>query len=425
MAIKKFSPLLAENPLCGIGEYKDVLDLSTGGVTRRIKKVIVTGDEDWHNSTVAASGIGVVLTITDMLINGRINGYCSHFIAQFTPSSSTINGITFGASNNAVCITFSASTATALNLTDTQSIKSYFASQNSAGIPVTIWYVLATPETETITVPSGLTGTIEGYLTQSGTPTPSAPIYPEANPALAWVPTNYRKYGTETEIITILPAQIIGDGQPITSCQISGNMNQNGTPTPEAPVDVVGCGTRTGNLFDLSTATMEFINRDGSITPTSAENPYYLSDYISADNVTISVQYKETAASETFSVGIYDSSKNFIRRDDVEKNSVSYENVAYIRVNYRDKNCQNVMINSGSTALPYEPYGYKLPLTVNGTEYPIYLGQVPTTRRIKKLVLTGEEATWNARPNTTHTFQVSLGTERSLNAAGLHLTIYQ
>lgn len=32
---------------------------------------------------------------------------------------------------------------------------------------------------------------------------------------------------------------------------------------------------------------------------------------------------------------------------------------------------------------------YKLPLIVNGTEYPIYLGQVPTMRRIKKLVLNG------------------------------------
>lgn len=37
---------------------------------------------------------------------------------------------------------------------------------------------------------------------------------------------------------------------------------------------------------------------------------------------------------------------------------------------------------------------YKLPLTVNDTEYPIYLGQVPTTRRIKKLVLDGTESTW-------------------------------
>lgn len=36
--------------------------------------------------------------------------------------------------------------------------------------------------------------------------------------------------------------------------------------------------------------------------------------------------------------------------------------------------------------------GFKLPPTVNDTEYPIYLGTVPTTRRVKKLVLTGEEA---------------------------------
>ena len=59
------------------------------------------------------------------------------------------------------------------------------------------------------------------------------------------------------------------------------------------------------------------------------------------------------------------------------------------------------MLNLGSTVLPYEPYGYKLPLTVNGTEYPIYLGQVETTRRIKKLVLTGEE-NWNLQSINDH-----------------------
>jgi hypothetical protein len=51
----------------------------------------------------------------------------------------------------------------------------------------------------------------------------------------------------------------------------------------------------------------------------------------------------------------------------------------------------NIMLIASSTNLPYEPYGYKLPLTCGGTEYPIYLGQVETTRRIKKLVLTGTE----------------------------------
>lgn len=43
----------------------------------------------------------------------------------------------------------------------------------------------------------------------------------------------------------------------------------------------------------------------------------------------------------------------------------------------------HVMINTGSTPLPYEPY--------NHTTTPLYLGEVPTTRKIKKLVLTGEE----------------------------------
>jgi hypothetical protein len=54
----------------------------------------------------------------------------------------------------------------------------------------------------------------------------------------------------------------------------------------------------------------------------------------------------------------------------------------------------SVMLNLGSTALPYEPYGYKLPITIGGTEYPIYLGEVQTTRKIRKLVLTWEED-WN------------------------------
>ena len=62
----------------------------------------------------------------------------------------------------------------------------------------------------------------------------------------------------------------------------------------------------------------------------------------------------------------------------------------------------SIMINTGSTALPYEPYGYKLPLTVNGMEYPIYLGQVETTRRIKKLVFDGTEP-WNRSTSGNNT----------------------
>jgi hypothetical protein len=34
----------------------------------------------------------------------------------------------------------------------------------------------------------------------------------------------------------------------------------------------------------------------------------------------------------------------------------------------------SIMLNSGSTALPYEPYGYKLPLTSGDTPVDIYIG---------------------------------------------------
>lgn len=84
-----------------------------------------------------------------------------------------------------------------------------------------------------------------------------------------------------------------------------------------------------------------------------------------------------------------------------------------------------VMLNLGSTALPYEPYGYKLPPTVNGTEYPIYLGKVETTRRIKKLVLTGEETVrkdTNSGRSTRYYIAIS-GIERdATNLLSSHFT---
>jgi hypothetical protein len=40
----------------------------------------------------------------------------------------------------------------------------------------------------------------------------------------------------------------------------------------------------------------------------------------------------------------------------------------------------SVMLNLGSTALPYEPYGYKLPVTCNGETKNIYIGNYPLNK---------------------------------------------
>lgn len=100
----------------------------------------------------------------------------------------------------------------------------------------------------------------------------------------AWETVRHKIYGSGTEQLASFPAMIQASGEPLTDYTIYGNTVQNGTPTPDAPVDVVGCG-----VWDATAQQ------------------------------------------------------------------------------------------------------YKIPITVNGTEHPIYLGQVETTRRIKKLVLNGSE----------------------------------
>lgn len=58
----------------------------------------------------------------------------------------------------------------------------------------------------------------------------------------AWVDVGYKKYSTETEIISALPKQIIGDGQPVSAYTIKGKMQQSGTPTPSYPIYPTECG---------------------------------------------------------------------------------------------------------------------------------------------------------------------------------------
>lgn len=205
------------------------------------------------------------------------------------------------------------------------------------------------------------------------------------------------------EMIGSLPLYYNGKGYNPTDYLISGNAVQDGTPSPDAPVDAVGCGVRTGNLAPpLSEFISGYVDVNGNIHNASGIVQEKSSGYI---QITPNADYAFAFQNGDFptvelgawrAVGIYDENKTFIKRvggnvsDPLIFNSGA--NAKFARLSYRSYGSNlNTMLNLGSTALPYEPYGYKLPLTVNGVEYPIYLGQVETTRRIKKLVLTGEE----------------------------------
>lgn len=178
---------LMNNPLYGIETYKDIINLATGQITKNIKKFLLTGEENWLKSG-AYPGSFYAQIITKLL-SETYTAFCSHLsfstISQYAKGNFCFNG---GAVKNCNLWfnQFDSSTTVA-------DLKSYLAQQYLNGTPVTLWYVLAESEADQITVPSGLSGTVEGYLIQDGTPTPEAPIYPTANTAKGWYNINAYK----------------------------------------------------------------------------------------------------------------------------------------------------------------------------------------------------------------------------------------
>jgi len=163
-------------PLYGIGDYKDILNLSTGVLTRKIRKLVLDGvnDGEWKKSSTRTGsfylnvGVNAItsLGLCDRAVNvDTISQYDSigKMFVESSGSSKLINLWLFD---------------TNISLDD---FKAFLAAQYANGTPVTVWYVLNTPKTETVTVPTGMTGEIEGYLTQISTPTPEHPSIPKWN----------------------------------------------------------------------------------------------------------------------------------------------------------------------------------------------------------------------------------------------------
>ena len=183
---------LINNHLFGIDTYKDILNLATGAITRKIKKLVFDGTENWLSSSSDASKHYISELSPDyMRMENAITYICSHYSAFPQTNSAT------SVPNLQMSMSYSTATQRLYiadsNYTTDADFKAYLAQQYANGTPVTVWYVLTESKTETITVPTGLSGTVEGYLNQSGTPTPESPIYPTANTAKGWYNINAYK----------------------------------------------------------------------------------------------------------------------------------------------------------------------------------------------------------------------------------------
>ena len=208
-----------------------------------------------------------------------------------------------------------------------------------------------------------------------------------------------------------LPLTLEGcvDEESIIDYTLYGQSVQNGTPTPETPIEVESVGEKTRNLFnyaDYTTLTSYNGNDISANWLTIDGDLFYIKiDYynggcyltptkqweLSSGTYTLSGKCKDnTIKGNPCYCGVRwsDDTRNAgwgkINSNDGEWYSFSYtftitEDKTVKGIYLQDNGgtakssiCfTNIQLEEGSTATPYEPYGYKIPIKVSGNHEPI------------------------------------------------------
>ena len=131
-------------PLTSAGQNVDIY-LGEVQTTRRIKKLVLTGKEAWLKSSSGYNGFYFIMP-TKLQDSALI---CN--IATFTRLyDNYTNYPWFCVSDNAFGISTDSAVIGGTTVAD---FKAYLAAQYAAGTPVTVWYVLAEPETGIVNEP--------------------------------------------------------------------------------------------------------------------------------------------------------------------------------------------------------------------------------------------------------------------------------
>lgn len=165
-----------------------------------------------------------------------------------------------------------------------------------------------------------------------------------------------RFVGVTEELTGTPPLSFTSKGKPLTAWSITRNMVQNGTLTPDTPQEVKAVGDRTANLFDKD-------KQAGIIYVTETVTRYGVEIPVSAGTYSIvggtNKLFVKKKHGTTYGTATYTS----VQR------TITLPQNGYILIyaeKIKDYTVSNVMLNSGSTALPYEPYGYKIPVVTRG-----------------------------------------------------------
>ena len=235
---------------------------------------------------------------------------------------------------------------------------------------------------------------------------------------------------------------------------IYGNSIQNGTPTPTSPVEIKSVGEKTKNLIPYpytytKTWTEKGVtfadNGDGSITVSGTATDYaafIITQYLLVDSSkTYTLSFNATNVNNiAFQLREYDKDKKHLNNIDIYNLSDVYiykpstSAVKYISFYIKRNNnvaCSGTIrpqLEVGSTATSYEPYGYRIPITVsNGNdtkttniylkeplrkigEYADYLDLTnkKVVRNVKELILNGTE-NWTKYTTVNNHYQLIVG----------------
>ena len=169
---------------------------------------------------------------------------------------------------------------------------------------------------------------------------------------------------------------------------IYGESIQNGTPTPTSPIEIKSVGEKTKNLFDID-KMMEYssnVVKEGNSYTFSLKSAMFstgLNSNLKKDDI-ITVSGKVLNISGTnFRVNVVYKNRNSVTISqysgtdlntevDLTKTTKMTDDVDYIRFDYTTTGIiklTDFQIEQSETATSYEPYGYKVPITVsNGSD---------------------------------------------------------
>ena len=154
---------------------------------------------------------------------------------------------------------------------------------------------------------------------------------------------------------------------------IYGESIQNGTPTPTSPVEIESVGEKTANLYNNGDVSFNATKLITLNTPLEA-GTYTISLEFDNDNETYSKGLLFYSGETGAAIGNLSFSKG-----ERSINTVTFDQKIYKLSFYATSKgstnagvnaiYKNIKIEKGSTATSYEPYGYKVPITVsNGSD---------------------------------------------------------